>query len=203
MAKIEESYIEETGRGKSEKVSRPLVDMADPANTKSLQQSHLRDKLGKQHGAVILFCPDSDLSKCTDVKPKAQAHYSPAKLTHIASELNKVMSSGDCHSKLRSGFHLYMQLIDVLGGACQTFKPPMLESSKSYWETVTRPCEKRLVESLSASSGSITHDTMMKKALSICSNDLPLAIITLANFTKNMAAIERRQISSQCKKRMH
>jgi hypothetical protein len=40
----------------------------------------------------------------------------------------------------------------------------------------------------------------MKTAMSICGNDLPLAMLTLANFTKNMAAEERRQVSSQCKK---
>jgi hypothetical protein len=70
----------------------------------------------------------------------------------------------------------------------------MKDNSDSYSETVTRPFEKELVGRLMHSTGQITHADLMKQSLEICQNDQELALLTLANFSKNMAAIERRQV---------
>src|SRR5471032_643172 len=72
-----------------------------------------------------------------------------------------------------------------------TYDAPMLTESTSYYETVTRPYESKVIKALSANDKPITHVEMVKTALQICSNDQMLAALVLANFTKNMAAIER------------
>jgi hypothetical protein len=69
-----------------------------------------------------------------------------------------------------------------------------VQNNDRYWETTSRPYEKKLIEKLTSRGGEISHSELMSTSLEVCGQDTQLAILTLANFTKNMAAIERRQI---------
>jgi hypothetical protein len=86
MTEFRHRHAEREAKDSSDAGSHVLVDMADPINTKSLQQSKLRDTIGKQHGSVILFCSDADLSKCTDVVPKGKDDYSPKNLNKLPAD---------------------------------------------------------------------------------------------------------------------
>ena len=72
-----------------------------------------------------------------------------------------------------------------------TNEPPMFDDA--YSAKVTRPYEQRLMKDLQADQGPISHKTLVERAMYICNNDKYLATLTLANFTKNLASVERGQ----------
>jgi hypothetical protein len=71
--------------------------------------------------------------------------------------------------------------------------PPMYDSA--YAAKVTRPYEQRLMIFLGSSRAPISQRLLTRSAMHICGNDKHLAALTLANFTKNIAAAQRGQLA--------
>jgi hypothetical protein len=173
--------------------THPLVDLTDPNNVVFQRQNSQRDRLAK-FGDVYLVCTDGFPSDCAQTHRDFIKSQQITKLHQISSDLIEVMRGGDRHTKLKTDLVDKLELVSFLSGDKQTSEPPMGLERSLYWELVTRPYEQQLVKALSSSSGEIKQNEMMQTALKITDNDLPLAILILANFTKNMASIERRQI---------
>lgn len=72
-----------------------------------------------------------------------------------------------------------------------TTEPPMFDSA--YSAKVTIPYEQKLMKDLLADQGPISQKELVERAMTICNNDKYLATLTLANFTKNIASVERGQ----------
>ncbi|MDP3509079.1 MAG: hypothetical protein Q8T09_13980 [Candidatus Melainabacteria bacterium] len=72
-----------------------------------------------------------------------------------------------------------------------TNEPPMFDDA--YSAKVTRPYEQKLMKDLQADQGAISQKTLVERAMFVCNNDKYLATLTLANFTKNIASVERGQ----------
>jgi hypothetical protein len=159
----------------------------------------MRDDLHAQapddeHAAVII-CSDNAACVRQPNHWDAWGGLEPThKLQDVATSVSEQLLKANPTTSLpQDVFHL-SRLLDVLGTETQSWDAPMLTKSDSYWETASRPYEKQLIEALRKTSGEITHADLMKLALKVSNNDGPLALLTLANFTKNMAAIERRQV---------
>ncbi|MBC7998066.1 MAG: hypothetical protein IAF58_09000, partial [Leptolyngbya sp.] len=82
---------------------------------------------------------------------------------------------------------------DFLGGYLgkNTFAAPM--NDDSYAANATRSYERLLMARLSTQGGSISHEKLLKEAIKACDGDEAMAVLTLANFTKNLASVERNQ----------
>lgn len=200
-----------------------LVDLCDPTNSsicaKWQQQFQMRDKLSTAYkppgrwmqnlewltpdvsptngrGVVYLHCADGNPTNCTDeLKWSGPWGTTTNRLQKIANDVGKVVQSGSTETQLRHRWGDSLALIHVISDNKQTDEPPMLSGAGWYWETASRPHEKALINELSGTREfTIPHASMMKTALKVTGNDTEMAILTVANFTKNMAGIERRQI---------
>jgi hypothetical protein len=180
------------------------VDLSDPASYKihqqMLQEDRLRDRTRAAYPAdadpeqatVYLEC--SDLGDCVPSGTSGTAGTPPQKLSKIASDVESTMLTGSMKTSLDQSVFNEISLEHTLGEDQQTYQAPLLAGNNNgYWETVSRPYERLLIKDLAASNGTITNAELMKTALKVCNNDTQLAVVTVANFTKNMAGIERRQ----------
>lgn len=147
-------------------------------------------------GTVYLHCAEGDPSNCTDsLKWSGAFGKVTNRLQQIGSDVSKVVLSGSTATALRHNWGDSLALIHVISDNKQTDEPPMLATAGWYWEKVSRPHEKALINELSSNKDfKIPHSSLMKTALKVTGNDSEMAILTVANFTKNMAGMERRQI---------
>jgi hypothetical protein len=193
--------IEKNNESVSAGKSTPIVDLCDSGNSQICQrirqQSGLRDKLAKNFSAALTNCADGKSVDCGVPTPYAGSIVPTHKQMQIADQLDTILQSGKLQTSLGSGEGLIGLFEFLTGGHSPTSKAPMRADRTMYWETVSRPYEKQLVDSLTNSNGVITNAQMMQTALNESGNDRALAILTVANFTKNMAAIERRQVSPE------
>ncbi len=173
--------------------SNTAVDLADKT---SRAITRMRDKLHDSGlHTVYLECSDAHPDDCVEGKGQTGASKSTAKLSAIEGSVTDIFAKGSMQTTLETGPLRQFELAQVLSGKRQSDVPPMAKSNTTYWETVTRPYEKQLVDELSGHSGPISQADLAQAALKVAGNDNQLAIATLANFTKNMASIERRQIA--------
>lgn len=185
------------------------VDLCDPADSqicvKMRNQDELRDHIFARVNryidakaadkTVYLECSDSgDCAINSRDSNLPLPSVTTNRLMQISKDVQKVIETGNAKTTLNGSV---LSLLVSISGYNQTFDPPMLEArdkNNYYWETASRPFEKGLIDELRTSTGTITQADLMKTALEVCGKDTQLAILTLANFTKNMAAIERRQV---------
>lgn len=109
----------------------------------------------------------------------------------------EVLKSGRNETVLPHSLLAELRLVSHLDGSSQTYDPPMLAKSTGFWNVASRGAEKTLVKNLLESRGEISLADLSRSALSACNGDSQLALLTLANFTKNMASIERRQVKPE------
>jgi hypothetical protein len=176
----------------------------------SIAQKQLIESAGR-HGAIEpLRLPNVDLV-CSDngaCAPGGIWHLSSTptqKLLEAANGVEKALGTAnfqhnpDSPLKEPSAIEKYADyifpvgLMGVLGQ--RTFNAPFKEGSTSVWETASRPYEAKLINELTSTSGPISLQALTEAAVKVSGNDGQMALLTLANFTKNMAAIERRQVS--------
>jgi len=191
--------------------SGSVIDLTDPVNTdtylKITSQSQLRDRLSNTRSAVLECSDNFDgiLGSCQIPPRNSKDHvfstrvgdHMPAWPTHVesqvASDVVEKMFAGNPNTTL-NGWKLQRDIWAGLYLNKDTAGAPMRQDSQLYSETVTQPFEKQLVSRLMHGTDKITNADLMQQSLQVCGNDRELAILTLANFSKNMAAIERRQI---------
>ncbi|MDQ5968227.1 MAG: hypothetical protein QG625_4384 [Cyanobacteriota bacterium erpe_2018_sw_39hr_WHONDRS-SW48-000098_B_bin.30] len=178
-----------------------LVNLADPSEQRLYEriqaQSALRNELSKTNSTVFITCADGAAADCES--GKAGRWFSPAtkKERQIANEVSQAFDGSNPKTKLDWGPG-YVPLYNFLhGGSSPTSRASLRADRTGYWDTVTRPTEIKLVDALSQSTGEIKHKDLVKEALRASDNDRELAMLTLANFTKSMAGIERRQIAPE------
>ncbi|CAN5725092.1 hypothetical protein BH10CYA1_BH10CYA1_48590 [soil metagenome] len=82
----------------------------------------------------------------------------------------------------------------TLGGYLgkNTDVPPMFDDTVESAK-VTRPYEQRLMRDLNSTKDPISQASLVARAMQICGDDKLLTALTLANFTKNIASVERSQ----------
>ncbi len=179
------------------------VDLCDPASNelcrKMNEQNRQRNRLqasSQKIDGVYLVCSDSgDCEEGGNSSRQWNISSATHKLERITADVAQVLSSGDAKTSLKGGWSTTIPLCNHLSAWTPSYAPPMSRrETTSYWAKESRPYEKLLISQLAASRGEITHTTLVSAALKVCRNDTLLALLTLANFTKNMAAIERRQI---------
>jgi hypothetical protein len=159
-------------------------------------QSALRDELALKTSTVYIECADGKAIDCGEGVNNSWVNKPTSKQAKISDEVSRVLEHGSMQTSLN--FVGPNRLFDFLSGSkAPSAKAPMRQDRIMYWETVTRPFESRLIQSLSITHGVITNAEMMQAALAVTDNDRILAILIMANFTKNMAAIERRQIAPE------
>jgi hypothetical protein len=180
----------------------PLVDLCSAADSNLCRriekQSRLRDEKSEKESTVYLICADGGTGGCIE-PPMGGNWLSPAtaKEEKIIAELDAVLRAGNPQTKMDPGPGIVSLYKFLHGGSSPTSRAPMRADRQLFWEKATRPFEIKLVESLARSTGPLHHSEMMQTALRVCENDRQMAILTMANFTKNMAAIERRQVSPE------
>jgi len=185
----------------------PSLDMSDPAVNKVFKQladeNAYRDQLAQTLAkasdnfysrTVYLDCSDDGLCHVAKGGMSDSNSGSTHTVDRIAEEVGNVLNGGSPRTSLKHSFWKNIALVNHLDGQSQTFDPPMMEHNTGYWSTKSRPYETKLIDALSKSKGEITFGQLTQDALGICNGDKQLTILTLANFSKNMAAIERRQI---------
>jgi len=197
-----EVTLDKTEKLASNPADKPnLVDLANPDEQRLLErtraQTTLRNELSKTNSTVFIICADGAPADCES--GKAGRWFSPAtnKERQIAKEVSQAFEGSNPKTKLDWGPG-YVPLYNFLhGGSSPTSKASLRADRTGYWDTVTRPQEIKLVDALSKSTGEIKHSDLVKEALKASDNDRELAMLTLANFTKSMAGIERRQIAPE------
>lgn len=183
------------------------VDMTDPSTNTAIREMNIRNQNNKRDDlakaamskgpaslpyAVYLICTDDGACGTGEKGPRPTAKKSQA-LEAAASEVSVALSKGHSDSNPAD---LWGNLSLALSLTNQTYEGPMRKEATSDWETTTRPYERDLVQRLLANSRPISLGELTKEALDVCGNDRQKAILTLANFSKNMAAVERRQFYS-------
>ncbi len=121
------------------------------------------------------------------LSPAVQKHYDAIR-NGVSDAFNEPFAN---RTKGLNGLEIVKDL--TVGGYLgkNTNEPPMFDDA--YSAKVTRPYEQRLMKDLQADQGPISHKTLVERAMYICNNDKYLTTLTLANFTKNIASVERGQ----------
>jgi hypothetical protein len=179
----------------------PLVDLSSKTSAEFWQKMHQQDRLrdavraaNPKMTSVYLEC--SEAGACRIDGGQTLGTPATRKEQRITAQVEAVVRTGSFKTSLRQTLDKEASLAFSLGDTQQTYDAPLLkEHNNQYWEAVSRPYEIQLIKDLAASNGTITHAALMKTALQVCNNDSQLAFLTLANFTKNIAGIERRQIN--------
>lgn len=175
------------------------VNLAVPDNSdlaiRTRAQSAKRDELAAANPpkGVYLECSDGGTVDCTS--KENQPFFSPPtkKLIKIDGEVAEALETAPRGTKVQfPGVSEYYNFLS--GGSSPSSRAPMRADRTTNLDTITRPYERQLIAKLASTRGQITHGEMMRDALDVCGGDRTLAILTMHNFTKGMAGIERRQI---------
>jgi hypothetical protein len=178
-------------------VSRRAKNMADESVLRGSLEARNLLQWDAYRRTVYLNCTDESI--CKEAEMGMSGAYS-GPLNHIArinDEVKEALSAGRKETSLQTSYWKQLTLGKHLSSDSQTFDAPMLSRQTGYWDSVSRPYEKRLLQDLSKAEDTLTYGQLAKHALSVCGGDTMLAVITLANFSKNLAAVERRQVNLQ------